>query len=147
MVRDNHDRHTAREPTYDRPNRHKPAIEGPNPDQLQEAFDALIDGSPKDTPSVGAVRTLRAADIDFPLTVHNVRIIGVSIKGGEPMNGAMRSDDHISYYEVEYPQPCPKDDCHSEVTRYKYSTHGFEYGSEETFCPRCDTLHESEEWG
>lgn len=147
MTRDRrHDEHTA--PRHNRQPRREPAIDGPTPSDIGEAFHALLETPVEQTPDLSAVRTLKDAGIGFPVTVGDRRIIGVSIERGQTGIGAghLRSDDHISYYEVEYDEACPQDGCHSEVTRYKYSANHHIACRESTFCPRCDTVHESEEW-
>jgi len=124
-----------------------PAINGPEPEEIADAFEEFRHGEVTDLPSVNAVRVLEEASIGFPVTVGYLRILDARITRGEPRHGAKRSDDHISGYEVEYPEKCPEADCHSERTRYKYSANGFEFGYEKTFCPSCETVHDSEEWG
>lgn len=128
--------------------RYDPAINGPTGEAIGEALSKLVEGNPKEMPAMSAVKTLQDAGIDFPVTVGNRRIMAVSITRGKVGrgNGHLRSDDHISRYEVEYPAECPEDDCWSEVTRYKYSANHHIAGSERTYCPTCETIHDSEEW-
>ena len=145
MVRRNrHDPH-ATTPT-DHTRRNSPAINGPEPDDLAEALDEIRSGDPTETPSVSAVRTLEAAGINFPLTVGNLRIKAVRVQSGKPMHGEMRSDDHISLYEVEFLEPCPEKECFSETRTYKYKANHHISGYMKEYCPRCGKVFKSEDW-
>jgi len=116
------------------------------------------------TPSVQDARDLLI--IGLPELCGANRILDVSIARGQPENGAMRSDDHVSRFEVEFPIhewageepigvfPDPDDlhgvrvcpECGSERAVYAYSACHFIAGSEDVSCAGCGTTLYHEDW-
>jgi len=124
-----------------------PAIDGPTPEEVRAALDALLDRPADDLPDVSDLKVLKAAEIEFPVTVGDRRVLTASITHGNPRHGEMRSDDHVSGYEVEFVEDCLAEDCFSDVLRWTYSaTHNIA-GRYKTYCPSCETVHDAEEWG
>lgn len=130
------------------PNRRSTA-EGPTPAAIGEAMHTLIEGNPKQTPKISAIKTLEDAGISFPLKVGDREIMELSITRGQTGRGSghLRSDDHVSKYKVRFPHECPEDDCHGKTTVYEYSANHHIAGHEKEYCPMCKTVHESDQWG
>jgi len=149
------DRHAT---THDRHGRRHPeTIEsvGPTVDELAEAIEAIQNTDVPGTPPVSVVETVQEAT-DLPLSVGVHTIKSVSITQGRPGHGAMRSDTHISHYEIEIPlrevssetveeNECPV--CGENRATYQFSAHHNIAGSRSITCTFCDETHHSEEWG
>ena len=116
----------------------------PSPEDVKEALDALLDVDATNTPPLSALRTLEAADITAPVSVGDRTVREWGITRGDPQHGALRSDDHVSYWEVEFPRPCGE--CGGNRARWEYSAHHHMAGYWKTYCPTCETVHDSEEW-
>lgn len=120
---------------------------GPTPDEITDALDALLDHGVPGTPRVGVLKTLEAAGITPTLRVHDRVIRGWSIESGNPTHGAMRSDDHVGHYEVEYTddsKACPE--CGSHRLVYDYSAYHNISGSKHISCTVCHETVEREDW-
>ena len=117
----------------------------PSPEDVKEALDALLDADATSTPPLSALRTLEAADITAPVSVGDRIVREWGITRGDPQHGALKSHDHVSYYEVEFHQPCSE--CRSQSAVWEYSAHHNIAGFHRTYCPACETVHDREEWG
>lgn len=127
-----------------RDRRHDRIPTGPTPADVQEALEGLLDHAIPGTPRVSDLRTLEAAGISAPVEVHERTVKEWAIQHGDPQHGAMRSDDHVKAYEVEYVAPCPE--CDSTHLRYEYDAYHHIAGSMRHYCPVCDHTLEEEEW-
>lgn len=77
-------------------------LRGPEEDTLAEAITAITDHAVPGTPGVNAIETIQSA-AGFPFSVGSRTVREASIKSGNPSHGAMRSSNHVDYYEVVLP--------------------------------------------
>lgn len=117
---------------------------GPNREEIKVALAEIEETSLPGTPSIGAVRTLLAMTSP-PITVGQRTVTRACIQEGRPRHGEMRSDDHISSFEVQYREECPE--CGSLRACYSYDAFHFIAGSESAKCEGCGFVYHHEEWG
>jgi len=107
------------------------------------------------TPAVSVVETIQEAT-GFPFAAGSRMIKSAGITNGRPMHGELRSDTHISQYEIELPlrevdretveaDECPV--CGETRATYQFSVHHNIAGYRSVTCTFCDETHHSEEWG
>lgn len=77
-------------------------LRGPEEDTLAEAIEAITDHAVPGTPGVNVIETIQSA-AGFPFSVGSRTVREASIKSGNPSHGAMRTDAHVSYYEIVLP--------------------------------------------
>lgn len=77
-------------------------LRGPVADELGAAIEQAATHNLPGVLGVEAVRTLTAAT-DLPLSVGRRTIREANVTEGNPRNGAMRTDAHVSHYEVIAP--------------------------------------------
>jgi len=119
----------------------------PSPDEIAEAL-AEIETCYTTTPSVSTLRVLQEAGITPTLEIGNTVILEWSITSGDPMNGALRSDDHVSSWKTAFRdmrESCP--DCDAAWREYEYHSHHHIAGQVSETCQICGHEFESEEWG
>ena len=151
----NTDRHAT---THDRHGRRHPeTIEsvGPTVDELAEAIEAIQNTDVPGTPPVSAVETVQeATDLPLSVGVHTIKSVGIT--QGRPGHGEMRSDTHVSSYEVELPireieretvegNECPT--CGEQRAVYSYAVHHNIAGGQSISCSFCGEDLHSQEWG
>ena len=121
-------------------------VADPSPDEIASALAALEEHETT-TPRVRHIRTLARAGITPSITVGNLSILGWSITEGSPRHGAMRSDDHVSFWETRFTsrESCP--DCDSYERTFTYSAHHNIAGHVVEKCDYCEHTFESEDWG
>lgn len=119
---------------------------GPSPDDIAAAL-AELEGHTTTTPSPSPIRTLQDAGIKAPLHIGHCTITSFEITSGNPRNGALRSDDHVSLWETVFRsrETCP--DCGSHWREYVYTSHHHIAGRSAETCQMCEHTFESEEWG
>ena len=118
----------------------------PSPDEIASALAALEEHTTT-TPPVRHIRTLARAGITPSINVGHLSILGWSITEGSPRHGAMRSDDHVSFWETRFTsrESCP--DCDSYERTFTYSSHHNIAGHLVEQCDYCEHTFESEDWG
>jgi len=143
-----HDRHGRRHPEM---------IEnvGPTMEELSEAIEAIQNTDVPGTPPLSVVQTIqKATKLPLSVGVHTLKSVGIT--KGQPMHGAMRSDTHVSHYEVALPirevsheavegDSCPS--CGETRCTYSYSAHHHIAGGEGISCNTCGEDLYSQEWG
>lgn len=120
--------------------------EGPSPDDIRDALTELLTHDVPGTPSMRALRTLQSAGITPPIDVGQRTVRSWSIANGRPRHGEMRSDDHVSGYDVEYRGDNPCYECGNGRLRYEYNAYHHISGSMRVYCPRCKDVKEEESW-
>ena len=119
---------------------------GPSPEDIASAL-AELEGHTTSTPSPAPIRTLKKANISTPLHIGQCTIMSAHITSGNPRNGALRSDDHVSLWETVFRsrEECPY--CGSHWREYQFSAHHHIAGHSSETCQMCEHVFESEEWG
>lgn len=115
---------------------------GTAPDELR---DALREVDTVDLPEQPSLDSLRAIDEAFSLpqsTGHRI-LREFDWRQGQPRNGAMRSDAHISRLRIDFKRECPE--CERDDAAYQYRAQGFEYIYWSIKCVSCGHVHEEEE--
>lgn len=133
--------------------------------EVRDHFAELdVPGTP-DLRMARLIQTMGIPDWCGARQVHDVRI-----QKGDPVDGAARSDDHISRFEIEIPwseinwddvsgqkigrenlrrrgyaEVC--EECGCDRAMYVYSATHFISGFERVYCPDCETVYAHEEWG
>lgn len=119
----------------------------PSPDAIAEAL-AEIELCHTRTPPVSTLRVLQDAGITPTLEIGETVILEWDITDGAPMNGALRSDDHVSSWKTAFRsmrESCP--DCDAAWREYEYHSHHNIAGRVSEVCQICGHEFESEEWG
>lgn len=116
----------------------------PAPDQIREALAAVESHDIPGDPGVQPIRVLKAS-VGLPVSVGPRTVREADIAEGRPRHGEKRSDDHISRYEVVFENHCPE--CGHDRGLYRYHAHHHIAGGFTIFCPRCEAVLDSEEWG
>ncbi len=119
---------------------------GPSPDEIVSALEELSRHTTT-TPTPSPILTLQEARIEAPIQIGNVTITSFMITSGNPENGALRSDDHVSLWETVFPsrESCP--DCSGNWREYMYTSHHNINGRSKETCQICEHTFESQEWG
>jgi hypothetical protein len=118
---------------------------GPSSTAISDALEAIEAMDVPGTPRVGVARTLRDG-VAFPVNVSTRTVKSAAITGGRPDHGALRSDDHISRFEVVLPfaevnndavpvSECPE--CGFPDAVYTYSAHHHMSYAESVVCDSC----------
>jgi len=117
---------------------------GPSPEDIASAL-AELEGHTTSTPSPAPIRTLKKANISTPLHIGQCTIMSFEITTGNPRNGALRSDDHVSLWETVFQsrESCP--DCSGNWREYMYTSHHNINGRSEEKCQICEHTLESQE--
>lgn len=136
--RRNQRRHDPREGRDERP------IDGPEPDDVSEALQAVLDADIPGTAPIWALRTLDKLP-QGKWEVGDRVLRSFSINEGQPQHGAMMSSPHVSRYVVEYPNRCPE--CGHPTAVFTYRRHHNIAGSETITCEACSHTHHRDEWG
>lgn len=119
---------------------------GPSPDEIASALKELSRHKTT-TPTPSPILTLQEAGIEAPIQIGDVTITSFMITDGNPENGALRSDDHVSLWETVFKSPdsCPH--CNGNWREYMYSAHHNINGRAKETCQICEHTFESQEWG
>lgn len=110
---------------------------------VREAVDAIRRTEPDEVPPTWALDTL-AYDRGTPIWIDDREIREISIRSGSPGHGALRSDDHVGEYEIEYDGHCPS--CRDARLRFSYGSYHHIAGYFSVECTECGGEIESEEW-
>lgn len=127
---------------------------GPSQEEIADAMDEVFNHSVPGTPRTGASKLVREK-FDLPTLVGTRKVKEIKIAHGNPRHGAMRSDDHLSKYEVELPLAEVSNEvvrenacsCGCGTALYRYQAHHNIAGSEVILCTRCEETHHEERWG
>lgn len=117
--------------------------EQPPEDRIEEAIETVAEHDIPGTPPVWALKVLE--HVYTPTEAGDRRLLTFDIARGRPRNGALRSDDHISHYKVEYPRECGE--CGHDTAVYEERAHHHIAGGHGIECAACGAVHESNEWG
>ena len=115
----------------------------PTPEQVADALEEIAEHEVPGTPSISAVRKLLDAT-GLPVSVGGRTVRKARIQQGDPVHGALRSDDHISHYEVVVPKCCPE--CEHHLAVYVYNAYHNISGSRSLTCDSCEHVYESDHW-
>lgn len=128
---------------------------GPSPRQVQRALSAIEEAGVPGTPSVSMLSIMRDG-CDLPCEVGDRVVRRIGIEEGRPDHGALRSDTHVSDYEVTLPfaevdsdayAPDECRECGEADGTYIYSAYHFIAGYETLVCHDCGTKLYGEDWG
>lgn len=131
------------------------------PDQqrtLKDAIEYLHNhDDPTKAPPVWVAREVNAG-LKLPYDSGSFQVIRVDVTEGRPDHGALRSDAHISHWEVAaglsalrgreeitLPVSCP--DCGAHGGVYRYHANHHIAGYERAACEACGKLLDSNDWG
>lgn len=112
--------------------------------RIDHAVSEVRDLEGGDTPPTWVARTIEE-ERELPIWIEHREIRRVRISRGRPSNGAMRSDDHISTWEMDYSGECPE--CGHDRLRHRYHAHHHIAGSDHIWCLECEHEIRAEEWG
>ena len=148
------DRRTTRN-DRGRGRRQQTQLVAPTVEELTEAAETIQNHTVPGTPAKGVVETIHRSS-ELPFGVGTRELKAATITSGRPGHGAMRSDDHVSLYEIELPLREVSNDaveanecltCGEQRAVYSYSAHHNISGHEAVECAFCGDVHYSEEWG
>lgn len=128
---------------------------GPSRRDIKNATEDVADHEIPGTPNLSTLSIIKAG-INIPFEVEGRRVTGLRIQEGRPEHGELRSDPHISRYEVEFPlsevdpavlegDACPH--CGGERGKYRYNAHHHIAGGESVWCLRCEEQLYDKSWG
>lgn len=123
-----------------------------DPERVSDATEELIDRKPTSPPPVWAVRVLLNAFGSPPWDFGRRQIRNVKIENGQPQHGELRSDDHVSDYELEFPireweeghaMECPE--CGEQRAVYEYNAYHYISVRWSIVCTTCGHMYEEHE--
>lgn len=146
--RTDHEREARRRRRPDRGHR------GPSTKRINSALEAVESHAVPGQPPATELKVLKHVH-DSEWNVGDRRIREFQIASGKPMRGELRSDDHISRYELELPlhevddatipgATCPE--CGGRDVLYKYHANHHIAGYRSVFCLDCEERLHHNEW-
>jgi hypothetical protein len=117
---------------------------GPSQKRIEAALGEIASHEIPGLPNVGTLRVLQALH-ESEWRTDGRLVKDFKIQQGRPDHGELRSDDHVSYYEVSFPSTCSE--CGHGRAIYKYSANHHISGYDRVYCPNCEHVTHSEDWG